>query len=364
MIKNNQDESIVCMRCKKKMGSGVRCSQCRSTWHWSFGGVKGEDKTDVISASKWLCEHCNGESKEKKNCKECRNKDKEIKNLKAVIAELEKTTQHLNQELKTAHESIADLQIHLKHEKKIRRKLEQEVIELQDGSSSPKSESERESEAETDRKESRRHLESNHNKTMSTKPLLEKRSSHGRSSKYKAENKRKKGNSVSPKSRTSYSRSSVTKKSSHLDKALDYLDKYQVDQEDNVDWPRHMSDTEDENRKERKTCTCKCEQSQKKAQVYAPYPSNKRQSSSKGKICFGFSRDGFCKYFEQCKFAHTGHSKPINNFSQYRPRSNNQNMQAGEKICFNFSKSGNCKYGDHCRYKHVTQQNTHESHHF
>ena len=39
-------------------------------------------------------------------------------------------------------------------------------------------------------------------------------------------------------------------------------------------------------------------------------------------------------------------------------------MQAREKICFNFSKSGNCKYGDRCRYKHVTQQNTHESHHF
>ena len=52
VIKNNQDESIVCRRCKKKMGSGVRCSQCRSTWHWSCGGVKGEDKTDVISASK------------------------------------------------------------------------------------------------------------------------------------------------------------------------------------------------------------------------------------------------------------------------------------------------------------------------
>ena len=28
VIKNNQDESIVCRRCKKKMGSGVRCSQC------------------------------------------------------------------------------------------------------------------------------------------------------------------------------------------------------------------------------------------------------------------------------------------------------------------------------------------------
>ena len=98
--------------------------------------------------------------------------------------------------------------------------------------------------------------------------------------------------------------------------------------------------------------------------MYAPYQGNKRQSSSKGKICFGFSRDGFCKYGEQCKFAHTGHSKPINNFSQYRPRSNNQNMQAREKICFNFSKSGNCKYSDRCKYKHVTQQNTHESHHF
>ena len=61
--------------------------------------MKGEDKTDVISASKWLCEDCNGESKEKKNCKECRNKDKDIENLKVVKAELEKTTQHLNQEL-------------------------------------------------------------------------------------------------------------------------------------------------------------------------------------------------------------------------------------------------------------------------
>ena len=120
-------------------------------------------------------------------------------------------------------------------------------------------------------------------------------------------------------------------KSSQLDKVLEYLDKYQVDQEDNANWPRHVSDTEDENRKEGKTCTCKCEQSQQKAQVYAPYPGNKRQSSSKGKICFGFSRDGFCKYGEQCKFAHTGHSKPINNFSQYRPRSNNQNMQARER---------------------------------
>ena len=293
------------------MGIGVRCSQCRRTWHWSCGGVKGEDKTDVISASKWLCEDCNSESKEKKNCKECWNKDKEIKNLKAVKAELEKTTQHLNQELKTAHESIADLQIHLKHEKKICRKLEQEVIKLQDGSSSSESESERESETETDKKDSRRHLESN-NKTMSTRPLWEKRSSHGDSSKYEAENKHKKGKSVSPKSRKSYSKSSVPKKSSHLDKALEYLDKYQVDQEDNVDWPRHMSDTEDENRKEGKTCTCKCEQSQQKAQVYASYPGNKRQSSSKGKICFGFSRNGFCNYGEQCKLAHTGHSKPIN----------------------------------------------------
>ena len=146
------------------MGSGVRCSQCQSTWHWSCGGVKGED----ISAIKLLCEDCNGESKKKKNCKECRKKDKEIKKLKTVIAELEKTTQRLNQELKTAHESIADLQIHLKHEKKIRLKLEQEVIELQDGSSSSEGESERESEDETDRMESRRHLESNHNKTMST----------------------------------------------------------------------------------------------------------------------------------------------------------------------------------------------------
>ena len=44
-----------------------------------------------------------------------------------------------------------------------------------------------------------------------------------------------------------------------FEQALEYLDKCQVDQEDNVDWPRHMSDTEDENRKEGKTCTCKCE---------------------------------------------------------------------------------------------------------
>ena len=70
---------------------------------------------------------------------------------------------------------------------------------------------------------------------MSTKLLWEKRSSHGGSSKCEAENKHKKGKSVSLKSRKSYSKSSVLKKSSHLGKALEYLDKYQVSQEDNVE---------------------------------------------------------------------------------------------------------------------------------
>ena len=86
------------------------------------------------------------------NCQSCKLKDKEVQNLKKNISELELKLQELNRAWKTNNKRITDLEDRLDREKKLRKRVERNLIHLHEtdtkSSSSSSSDSEDDSEYE------------------------------------------------------------------------------------------------------------------------------------------------------------------------------------------------------------------------
>ena len=88
VIKNNPaDEN--CVKCNKKLCSGLRCTNREKAWHWRCAGMTEDTvKALVITENVWKCQLCrNADS----SCPVCRVKESEIRNLKKSITELEVT---------------------------------------------------------------------------------------------------------------------------------------------------------------------------------------------------------------------------------------------------------------------------------
>ena len=77
----------------------------------------------------WECITCTGTDI---NCQSCKLKDKEVQNLKKNISELELKLQELNKARKTNNERITDLEDRLDREKKLRKRVERDLICLQE----------------------------------------------------------------------------------------------------------------------------------------------------------------------------------------------------------------------------------------
>ena len=130
VIKNSNETTENCVKCKKKLINGVRCYQCGKGLHWRCGGVsKDEVKDEIITQNYWNCIYCRMTDK---NCPSCSLKEKEIKELKLSCVELEKSIKKLKHELKVCNEKHTDAEDRLTRERKLRKRTEDELMELQE----------------------------------------------------------------------------------------------------------------------------------------------------------------------------------------------------------------------------------------
>ena len=135
VIKKPSSQEQRCGKCEKKMANGVRCSDCGKEVHWRCGGVtKDNEKAKIIKSNCWSCIECRSPVVE---CNLCKSKEKEIKNLKTNNTELSKKLDRIKYDLKQCEERCIDLEDRLTREKKLRRRAERDLDELQrDGYSS------------------------------------------------------------------------------------------------------------------------------------------------------------------------------------------------------------------------------------
>ena len=117
------------------MANGVRCSDCGKEVHWRCdGATKDNEKAKIIKSNCWSCIECRSSVVE---CNLCKSKAKEIKNLKTNNTELSKKLDRIKYDLKQCEEGCIDLEDRLTREKKLRRRVERDLDELQrDGYSS------------------------------------------------------------------------------------------------------------------------------------------------------------------------------------------------------------------------------------
>ena len=135
VIKKSSSQEQRCGKCEKKMANGVRCSDCGKEVHWRCGGVtKDNEKAKIIKSNCWSCIECRSPVAE---CNLCESKAKEIKNLKINNTELSKKLDRIKYDLKQCEKGCIDLEDRLTREKKLRRRVERDLDELQrDGYSS------------------------------------------------------------------------------------------------------------------------------------------------------------------------------------------------------------------------------------
>ena len=111
------------------MVNGVRCSDCGKEFHWRCGGVtKDNEKAKMIESNCWNCTECRLPAIE---CNLCKSKAKEIKNLKINNTELSKKLDMIKYDLKQCEERCIDLEDRLTREKKLRRRVERDLDDLQ-----------------------------------------------------------------------------------------------------------------------------------------------------------------------------------------------------------------------------------------
>ena len=121
-----------CEKCEKKVANGVKCTNCGKKYHWRCGGLtKENEKTKVIESNYWECMKCRSPVEE---CASCRAKKKEIRNLKLNNKELCKDLDKMKYDLRQCQERCTDLEGRLTREKKLRRRVEKDLEELQQSS--------------------------------------------------------------------------------------------------------------------------------------------------------------------------------------------------------------------------------------
>ena len=124
VIKNSNETAKNCVKCKKKLIDGLSYSQCEKGLHWRCGGVsKDEIEDEIITQNYWNCIYC---------CPSCSLKEKEIKELKLSCVKLQKSIKKLKHELKTCSEKYTDAEDQLTRERKLRKRTEDELMELQE----------------------------------------------------------------------------------------------------------------------------------------------------------------------------------------------------------------------------------------
>ena len=129
VIKKSSSQEQRCGKCDKKMVNGVRCSDCGKEFHWRCGGVtKDNEKAKIIESSCWNCTECRLSAIE---CNLCKSKAKEIKNLKTINIELSKKLDMIKYDLKQCEKRCIDLEDRLTREKKLQRRVERDLDELQ-----------------------------------------------------------------------------------------------------------------------------------------------------------------------------------------------------------------------------------------
>mmetsp|Transcript_84336 Transcript_84336/g.103345 ORF Transcript_84336/g.103345 Transcript_84336/m.103345 type:complete len:360 (+) Transcript_84336:83-1162(+) len=78
-----------------------------------------------------------------------------------------------------------------------------------------------------------------------------------------------------------------------------------------------------------------------------PYKPSPNESASR-EVCQFFTKSGWCKFGEECRFEHVhGPDTPV------APMGGVPTAEKSGEVCQFFAKSGWCKYGDHCKYGHI-----------
>ena len=130
VIKNDKENENKCVKCRRKVLNGIRCTISKKAWHWKCVGVNKESTTaTIIRDQNWECQLCRSTEK---NCMPCKIYSKEITCLKKNIIELEDNLKNLNQELKICSERAEDLEDRLRREKKLGKQVERDLNELKE----------------------------------------------------------------------------------------------------------------------------------------------------------------------------------------------------------------------------------------
>ena len=130
VIKNKQDSDEKCVKCSRKVCNGLRCSSCKEAWHWGCSAVTKDVQESIAFAQegKWECLICRSD----KNCQVCKIKIKEVHNLKKNVIELEEEISKLRSDLKIVCERNTDVEDHLTRERNLRKRVEKDLIQLQE----------------------------------------------------------------------------------------------------------------------------------------------------------------------------------------------------------------------------------------
>ena len=117
-----QTVKTVCVKCTKQVQKRTNCDVCKNLYHFKCDGTT---KKQVDDSGIFVCK------KSRASCTKCdefqtyKGKvSKEIINLKNNINELEKTIEHLNNELSVIHKQYEEVDQDYKREKKLRRKFQ------------------------------------------------------------------------------------------------------------------------------------------------------------------------------------------------------------------------------------------------
>ena len=53
VIKNDKENEDKCVKCRRKVLNGIRCTICKKAWHWKCGGVTKESTTRHLARHRY-----------------------------------------------------------------------------------------------------------------------------------------------------------------------------------------------------------------------------------------------------------------------------------------------------------------------